>query len=297
MAETQATKDRRDKDSMTLGRISLIDKHRRQCGRRRGKRHFGCKQRIRSAVNDRIGIEPEGRCIRRRAPLPGSSTTRERPDIRAPVFRDPAPCSLIKRGHWRFRTHGYFRGSFGVRWCVALGSIGTVGSSLKPGRLPAISRQSDFPADRVFEAADISLCSGLQFCSPPRSFLPLLAAEAFTSEPAIARRRRCKFGIEALCSTAHGSPFPRFGFYVAAGWRPSRATAMASAVFASTTAGGSVLLAMETHATSRGWTTTEESRSKCCHGGSIHPRCHAGSEAAVPRRQVIHSQRYGRNRI
>lgn len=47
--------------------------------------------------------------------------------------------------------------------------------SVNLGRLPATSRQNDFPADRVFEAADISLCSGLQFCSPPRSFLPLLA--------------------------------------------------------------------------------------------------------------------------
>ncbi len=37
---------------------------------------------------------------------------------------------------------------------------------------------------RVFEAADIPLCSGLRVCSPPRSFLPLCsshrAAEAFT---------------------------------------------------------------------------------------------------------------------
>ena len=28
-------------------------------------------------------------------------------------------------------------------------------------------------ADRLFEAADIPLCSGLQICSPPRSFPPL----------------------------------------------------------------------------------------------------------------------------
>ena len=38
---------------------------------------------------------------------------------------------------------------------------------------PASSRKHDFPAERFFEAADISLCSDLRVCSPPRSFLPL----------------------------------------------------------------------------------------------------------------------------
>ena len=41
------------------------------------------------------------------------------------------------------------------------------------GRLPAFPRQNDFMTDRLFETAAISLCSGPQVCSPPRSSLPL----------------------------------------------------------------------------------------------------------------------------
>jgi hypothetical protein len=41
------------------------------------------------------------------------------------------------------------------------------------GRLPASVREYDFSRGGVFEAADISLCSGLRVCSSPRSFLPL----------------------------------------------------------------------------------------------------------------------------
>jgi hypothetical protein len=40
------------------------------------------------------------------------------------------------------------------------------------GRLPACSRQNDFMTDPFFETAAISLCSGPQVCSPPRSFPP-----------------------------------------------------------------------------------------------------------------------------
>jgi hypothetical protein len=41
------------------------------------------------------------------------------------------------------------------------------------GRLPASSRESRLLAGVIFEAANISLRSGLRVCSPPRSFLPL----------------------------------------------------------------------------------------------------------------------------
>jgi hypothetical protein len=41
------------------------------------------------------------------------------------------------------------------------------------GRLPACPRRNDFMTDPFFETAAISLCSGPQVCSPPRSFLPL----------------------------------------------------------------------------------------------------------------------------
>ena len=41
------------------------------------------------------------------------------------------------------------------------------------GRLPASPRRNDFLTDPFSKAAAISLCSGPQVCSPPRSFLPL----------------------------------------------------------------------------------------------------------------------------
>ena len=41
------------------------------------------------------------------------------------------------------------------------------------GRLPAFPRRNDFTTDRFFGTAAISLCSGPQVCSPPRSFPPL----------------------------------------------------------------------------------------------------------------------------
>ena len=41
------------------------------------------------------------------------------------------------------------------------------------GQLPAPPRRNDFSTDPFFETAAISLCSGPQVCSPPRSFLPL----------------------------------------------------------------------------------------------------------------------------
>ena len=41
------------------------------------------------------------------------------------------------------------------------------------GRLPASIPRFTTSRRRVLEAADIPLCSGLQVCSPPRSFLPL----------------------------------------------------------------------------------------------------------------------------
>jgi len=41
------------------------------------------------------------------------------------------------------------------------------------GRLPASNPRTRLFADRLFAAADIPLCSGLQVCSPPRSFPPL----------------------------------------------------------------------------------------------------------------------------
>ena len=59
----------------------------------------------------------------------------------------------------------------------------------KVGRLSAYALRITTSRRRVLEAADIPLCSGLQVCSPPRSFLPLRirrrAAGAFTSGPIV----------------------------------------------------------------------------------------------------------------
>src|SRR5271167_5185635 len=41
------------------------------------------------------------------------------------------------------------------------------------GRLPRFYPRTRLFVERVFEAAGIPLCSGLRFCSPPRSFPPL----------------------------------------------------------------------------------------------------------------------------
>src|SRR4029077_5843084 len=43
----------------------------------------------------------------------------------------------------------------------------------KVGRLPAAIPLETTSCGGIFEVADISLCSGLQVCSPPRSSLPL----------------------------------------------------------------------------------------------------------------------------
>ena len=41
------------------------------------------------------------------------------------------------------------------------------------GRLPAFVSRITTSREAILEVADIPLCSGLQVCSPPRSFLPL----------------------------------------------------------------------------------------------------------------------------
>ena len=59
-------------------------------------------------------------------------------------------------------------------FCLFLPLVSSAFPRYQLGRLPASFRQNDFSAGTIFEAAGISLCSGLQVCLPPRSFLPLL---------------------------------------------------------------------------------------------------------------------------
>jgi hypothetical protein len=69
---------------------------------------------------------------------------------------------------------------------------------------PHCSRRNDFMTDRFFETAAISLCSGPQVCSPPRSFLPLrlIAAE----QPRLLRPSRTCFVASACIGYANHPP-------------------------------------------------------------------------------------------
>ena len=58
-----------------------------------------------------------------------------------------------------------------ARACFFHGAIGL--PQRKMGWLPAAIPLETTSCGGTFEVADISLCSGLQVCSPPRSFLPL----------------------------------------------------------------------------------------------------------------------------
>src|SRR5262249_33890446 len=55
--------------------------------------------------------------------------------------------------------------------CFFLPVIGLPPFPIEVG-FPAFARQNDFLTDPFFETAVISLCSGPQVCSPPRSFPP-----------------------------------------------------------------------------------------------------------------------------
>ena len=72
------------------------------------------------------------------------------------------------------------------------------------GRLPAYPRQNDFATDRFFETAAISLCSGPQVCSPPRSFPPLRLIVA--GRPRFLRPSRTCFVASACIGYANHLP-------------------------------------------------------------------------------------------
>ena len=72
------------------------------------------------------------------------------------------------------------------------------------GRLPAFPRRNDFTTDRFFETAAISLCSGPQVCSPPRSFPPLRLIAA--GQPRLLRPSRTCFLASAGIGHANHPP-------------------------------------------------------------------------------------------
>jgi len=62
-------------------------------------------------------------------------------------------------------------GTWSACACFFLPVIGLPPFTIEVG-FPAFARQNDFLTDPFFETAVISLCSGPQVCSPPRSFPP-----------------------------------------------------------------------------------------------------------------------------
>jgi hypothetical protein len=95
--------------------------------------------------------------------------------VLAGCYQSPLPTAASRRylqqsvlGCWI----PYPGGTPCARACFFHGAIGL--PQRKMGRLPAaIPLETTSCGGRTFEVADISLCSGLQVCSPPRSFLPL----------------------------------------------------------------------------------------------------------------------------
>jgi hypothetical protein len=72
------------------------------------------------------------------------------------------------------------------------------------GRLPAFTRRNDFTTDRFSGTAAISLCSGPQVCSPPRSFPPLRLIVA--GQPRLLRPSRTCFVASACIGHANHPP-------------------------------------------------------------------------------------------
>src|SRR5216684_3394165 len=115
-------------------------------------------------------ITPRSSLLRTHSPIPsGSSFLRPQPRARSLRRLLPAPAATGIFPTLSLRIFPRMLGplprrSHGVRIPVS-SSVSSAFPQRGLGRLPA---------GGVFEAADISLCSGLRVCSSPRSFLPLL---------------------------------------------------------------------------------------------------------------------------
>src|SRR5215831_7600480 len=72
---------------------------------------------------------------------------------------------FLKRSSWKNQR------TWSACACFFLHVIGLPPYTIEVG-FPAFARQNDFLTDPFFETAVISLCSGPQVCSPPRSFPP-----------------------------------------------------------------------------------------------------------------------------
>src|SRR6202023_2838931 len=110
-----------------------------------------------------------------------------------------------------------------ARACFFLHVIGLPLFTIKGG-FPPCSRRNDFITDRFFETAAISLCSGPQVCSPPRSFLPLRLIAA--GQPRLLCPSRTCF-VASACIGPANHPIP--GNWWCGDLHPTRFTALSAA--------------------------------------------------------------------
>src|SRR5215469_11799136 len=97
--------------------------------------------------------------------------------------------------------HGGTRSAFA---CFFLHVIGLPPFTIEVG-FSASTRQNDFLTDPFFGTAAIRLSSGLQVCSPPRSFLPLRLIVA--EQPRLLHPSRTCF-VSSACIGHTNHPFP-----------------------------------------------------------------------------------------
>jgi len=123
-------------------------------------------------------ITPRSSLLRTHSPIPdGSSILRPWPRTRSLCRLLPAPAASGIFPTLSLRIFPRMPGPLARRSREVHLPVSSSASSAFPnrgvGRLPATTREYGLLAEAFFEAADISLCSSLRVCSPPRSFLPL----------------------------------------------------------------------------------------------------------------------------
>ena len=103
-----------------------------------------------------LAMRPRSRCLCRLLSAPAANRTFPTLSLRIfPQVPDPMPRQVSRSAFACF----FLRASASPRSRV--------------GRLPASYPRTRLSTDRLFEAADIPLCSSPRVCSPPRSFPPL----------------------------------------------------------------------------------------------------------------------------
>ena len=123
-------------------------------------------------------VTPRSSLLRTHSPIPdGSSILRPWPRARSLCRLLPVPAANGIFPTLSLQIFPRMPGPLARRYREVLLPVSSSASSAFPnrgvGRLPATTREIRLLAEAFFVAADISLCSSLRVCSPPRSFLPL----------------------------------------------------------------------------------------------------------------------------